>query len=72
MYIKFLIFISDVQECANETDDCGENAECSNLVGGFSCSCLPGYSGDGKTCGGVYYWFLLCVITFEIRDSSQF
>ncbi len=48
-------------------DDCHDNAACTNTEGGFDCSCLPGYQGDGRTCLGkqvlLLYW-LLYYITF--------
>ena len=45
---------SDVDECdLQNVSVCDENAECTNAVGGFNCSCSTGYSGDGLTCGNV-------------------
>ena len=41
----------DVDECANGTNDCHVNADCSNESGRFSCSCKAGYLGDGTTVG---------------------
>ncbi|XP_066271717.1 mucin-22-like [Branchiostoma lanceolatum] len=43
----------DVDECADETDDCSPYASCSNTPGSFSCDCNSGYSGDGVTCTDV-------------------
>eukprot|EP00961_Rhodomonas_salina_P233138 3150104-Rhodomonas_salina.3 len=53
----------DVDECAEDLDDCDEHASCTNFVGlavydagsgrnvGFICSCLAGWRGeDGTTC----------------------
>ena len=40
----------DIDECLVETDNCSENADCSNTTGGFECTCNAGYSGDGVTC----------------------
>ena len=42
----------DVDECTTGTDDCDDNAECTNNDGSFSCSCNNGWTGDGKTCDG--------------------
>ena len=44
--------LTDVDECTAETDDCDDNAECTNNDGSFSCSCNNGWTGDGKTCDG--------------------
>ncbi|TNF36352.1 MAG: hypothetical protein EP329_05305 [Deltaproteobacteria bacterium] len=41
---------TDVDECTDGTDNCDANAACTNTVGGFTCACDPGYSGDGVTC----------------------
>ena len=42
----------DVDECVALTHNCSENANCTNLVGSFNCSCNPGYVGNGTTCTG--------------------
>ncbi len=34
-------------------DNCSENAMCNNTKGSFSCSCKPGFSGDGINCAGI-------------------
>lgn len=44
-YFSFL----DINECLDLTS-CDVNADCTNINGSFSCSCKPGYTGDGKTC----------------------
>ena len=42
---------ADVDECSLEDVSlCDGNAVCSNEVGGFSCSCNAGYSGNGLIC----------------------
>jgi hypothetical protein len=40
----------DIDECANGTANCSVNATCKNTHGSFTCTCNPGYTGDGKTC----------------------
>ena len=35
-------------------DNCDSNAECMNTEGNFTCSCNPGYTGDGLLCSGMY------------------
>ncbi|CAH3153180.1 unnamed protein product, partial [Porites evermanni] len=39
-----------IDECAQNAQKCGPNAYCNNTKGGFSCTCHPGYYGDGKNC----------------------
>ena len=40
----------DIDECENGEDNCHENAQCTNTEGSFTCSCNPGYTGDGVNC----------------------
>merc|ERR1712003_504184 len=41
----------DNDECASpDTNNCHENAECTNNDGGYSCACVGEYSGDGENC----------------------
>merc|ERR1712126_661876 len=39
-----------IDECTKKTDNCDDNADCTNTVGSFTCACKAGYSGDGKSC----------------------
>ncbi len=43
----------DVDECAEQTDDCGTHAACINTLTGFRCECEDGYAGDGTSCVNV-------------------
>ena len=42
----------DINECETGNDSCHENAQCTNTEGSFTCSCNPGYTGDGIECSG--------------------
>ena len=44
----FKFSISDIDECTMGTDDCVDGATCVNTVDGFTCTCPPGFSGDGR------------------------
>ena len=37
-----------------KTHNCDRNELCKNTEGSFSCTCKPGYKGDGKKCKGKY------------------
>ena len=37
----------DINECSSGGHNCDTNANCTNLVGTFSCSCKSGFTGDG-------------------------
>ena len=41
---------ADIDECAEGTDACHDDATCTNSVGSFSCACDAGYDGDGIVC----------------------
>ncbi|XP_040844893.1 signal peptide, CUB and EGF-like domain-containing protein 2 isoform X4 [Ochotona curzoniae] len=40
----------DVDECAQELDDCHADALCQNTPTSYKCSCKPGYRGEGRHC----------------------
>lgn len=50
--INIVIFFTDIEECRTETDNCHDDANCTNTKGSFYCTCLTGYSGNGVTCDG--------------------
>ena len=47
---SLLLLCIDIDECELGFDDCNENATCTDTVGSFSCTCNPGYSGNGLNC----------------------
>ena len=49
--INIFIF-SDIDECSIGTHGCSAAAECDNIEGSYMCSCLTGYTGDGRVCEG--------------------
>lgn len=46
-----LLFL-DENECKYRP--CDVFAHCTNTLGSFSCTCFPGYQGDGFHCEGKY------------------
>ena len=42
----------DIDECSEGTDDCDDNALCTNSPGSFDCECNSGYDGTGQSCSG--------------------
>ena len=49
-----MLNILDVNECAENTDTCSENAQCNNQAGSYDCVCNQGYNGNGQACDGEY------------------
>ena len=53
--IIFLFILSnflDIDECTDGGHDCHTDANCANSPGTFSCTCKPGYTGNGTSCTG--------------------
>ncbi|XP_035666994.1 uncharacterized protein LOC118409788 [Branchiostoma floridae] len=42
--------LTGVNECADGTDNCHEQATCTDTIGWFNCTCNVDYYGDGVTC----------------------
>ena len=69
--LQFFIFCpshADVDECERNEDSCHENAQCINTEGSYTCSCNPGYTGDGINCTSKLYIVTFC--TIMVQDSS--
>ena len=47
----YLYFETDVDECL-EASTCDANANCTNTVGSYNCSCNLGFTGNGSICEG--------------------
>ena len=44
--------LPDIDECVTNTHNCSTDALCTNIGGGFTCQCNPGFTGDGNSCTG--------------------
>lgn len=53
----YLCTYADVDECATLENDCHENANCTNNVGSYYCTCITGYTGNGTLCEGMTQTF---------------
>ena len=50
-------FLSDINECDDSShNNCSENANCTDTIGSYECTCSEGYSGDGISCEGKICW----------------
>ena len=62
---------SDINECQSEFHNCHSDATCSNLMGSFTCSCNPGYSGDGQSCPGMNISFSCWSMFISFQNTVQ-
>ena len=69
-------FTLDVDECSEGTHTCSGDATCMDTDGSFTCSCHPGFTGNGLNCTGqlrneivavvVQLSFSRCISTVDI------
>lgn len=45
--------ISDINECTVGLAKCDQNANCTNTVGSYNCTCNAGYTGNGTYCADI-------------------
>ena len=48
-------FPLDNNECTLGTDNCHDDATCTNTYGSFYCTCNTGFTGNGVNCSGKFY-----------------
>ena len=49
--ISSISLLPDIDECADSNiNNCSDNANCTDTVGSYECTCLEGYTGDGFMC----------------------
>lgn len=64
---------SEHDECLSGLHNCDENALCFNMVGGHSCSCKPGYTGNGTVCKGKHHHVdsvICCVMLIQVPKQD--
>ncbi|XP_022097115.1 fibropellin-3-like isoform X2 [Acanthaster planci] len=49
----FNLTVTDVNECDEDLDNCHVNATCTNGIGGFTCMCVNGFTGNGVQCADI-------------------
>ena len=64
-----VVLCADINECeSNDSNNCDENAQCSNTEGSYTCSCNTGYTGDGVICTSKLATTLLAILcTYSIH-----
>jgi len=53
---------ADIDECELDTDNCHVNATCTDVIGGFVCTCNSGFEGNGVNCISKKF---LCIIAMS-------
>lgn len=51
-HFLIMLLMTDVNECVGGRNNCSDIATCLNNDGSFTCTCPPGYDGDGTFCTG--------------------
>ena len=64
-------FLSDIDECALNTDNCNSNANCTNTDGTYNCTCKKGYLGDGSNCTSKKISFILPEMLVQRKVIQQ-
>ncbi|KAK9882662.1 hypothetical protein WA026_022529 [Henosepilachna vigintioctopunctata] len=62
--------VPDENECKYRP--CDVFAHCTNTLGSFSCTCYPGYQGDGFHCEGKYKTYLICEMRKKTPKIKKF
>merc|ERR1712131_400311 len=47
VFVDGVLFIVDINECLNGSNNCDATGVCTNIDGSFECSCPEGFEGDG-------------------------
>ena len=67
-FVFVFVFFTDVDECILGTHNCDMNANCTNSVGSFNCTCREGFEGDGLVCTGTIIMKVnpICMVTMLV------
>lgn len=55
-------YLTDIDECRGGAS-CDVQANCTNLEGGYSCSCKQGFDGNGTYCHGTFIYLNMCFLS---------
>ncbi len=65
-----------MDEC-HTTNACDSNADCSDVIGGFECTCRSGYTGNGTYCQGKLvslsvklHWHCIITTCLDVDECS--
>ena len=64
----------DINECEDDPEICGMNANCTNTIGSYMCSCSSGYTGDKTMCTGeckcCFFLYSYIVYTHSAHEND--
>ncbi len=72
LYLYNILHSEEIDECKEIIDTCHSDAACTNTDGSFTCACNDGYSGDGVSCNGKYFWQLRTQSETLFRVNSTY
>ena len=72
IYFLFSLLRIDIDECSTNYGGCHDQAICTNTPGHFTCTCKPGYSGDGKNCAGDFSCLIFFVLSYQHETNLDF
>jgi len=52
MLCTMSLWLLDINECLTNNGGCSIDAQCTNTIGSFLCTCNAGFSGNGSICTG--------------------
>ena len=55
-----MVCFLDADECSLGLDNCHHNANCTDIVDGFMCTCNTGYTGNGTHCESKLFHSVSC------------
>ena len=62
-----------MNECQTGSYSYHAQGQCVNVPGSYSCKCLSGYTGDGKSrCEGTYFQNLISIKDWYIQNANVF
>ena len=64
------MFSLDYDECSNDADNCHVNATCENTISSYTCTCKPGFIGNGTYCKGNSDFLILSDLGFYRSGES--
>ena len=69
-----MICFADINECTVGSNECHDNATCTNTDGNYLCSCNSGFSGDGRNCSSkivISYFHIFFSLRYSLSKKEK-